>query len=100
MSPKSWDTEGRLLKEVDSSTAEESLAKSILPSPLKLKDEVSRSWISGNKKTRLQVLPESDEGMSKLNALETVELTVPLKEVPGAVSGEEESTGMIRWGVS
>jgi hypothetical protein len=45
-------------------------------------------------------LPESDEGMSKLNTLEIVELTVPLKEVPAAVSGEEESTGIIRWGYS
>jgi len=96
ISPRSCDTEGRLLKVVDLSTGEESLAKSILPSPLKLKDEVSRSWSSGKRKTRLQVFPESEAGMSKLNALEMVELTVPLNEVPGAVSGEEESTGIIR----
>jgi peptide subunit release factor 1 (eRF1) len=54
----------------------------------------------GNKKTRLQVLPASEEGMSKLKMLETVEDTVPLNEVPGALLGEEESTGMIRWGNS
>jgi hypothetical protein len=34
--------------------------------------------------------------MSKLKMLETVEETVPLNEVPGALLGEEESTGMIR----
>lgn len=38
--------------------------------------------------------------MSKLKILETVEVTVPLKLVPTAVSGEEESTGTIRWGNS
>jgi hypothetical protein len=38
--------------------------------------------------------------MSKLKMLETVEETVPLNEVPGALLGDEESTGMIRWGYS
>jgi len=34
--------------------------------------------------------------MSKLKILEIVEVIVPLKLVPNAVSGEEESTGTIR----
>jgi hypothetical protein len=38
--------------------------------------------------------------MSKLNRLEMDEVTVPLYEVPEAVSGEDESTGMIRCGYS
>jgi hypothetical protein len=50
----------------------------------------------GNRKTRLQVFPESDWGMSKLKMLEMVEVTVPLKLVPNAVSGEDESMGIIR----
>lgn len=36
--------------------------------------------------------------MSKLKMVETVEDTVPLYEVPEAVSGEAELTGMIRCG--
>jgi hypothetical protein len=34
--------------------------------------------------------------MSKLKMLEMVEVTVPLKLVPNAVSGEDESMGIIR----
>jgi hypothetical protein len=38
--------------------------------------------------------------MSKLKIVEMVEVTVPFIEVPGAASGEDESMGMIRWGIS
>lgn len=100
ISPRSWATEGTLLKVVSLLAAPDSLAKSILPSPLKLNEEVSRSSFLGKRKTRLQVLPESDEGISKLKTLDTVEVTVPFIAVPGAVSGEEESMGMMRWGNS
>lgn len=78
ISPRSWETEGALLKVVELEAAPESLAISILPSPLKVKDEVWRSACWGNAKTRLQVLPESDEGMSKLKMLEILEVTSPL----------------------
>lgn len=78
----------------------DSAAKSIWPSPLKVNDEVWRSAFFGNRKTRLQVLPESDWGMSKLKMLETEDVTLPLNWVPAALSGEDESTGMIRWGNS
>lgn len=71
-----------------------------MPSPLKLKDEVWRSCFSGKRNTRLQVLPESEDGMSKLNMLEMVEVTVPLNDVPAAVLGDDESIGMIRCGNS
>ena len=50
----------------------------------------------GNRKTKLQVLPESDWGMSKLKMLDTVDVTLPLNWVPKAVLGEDESTGMIK----
>lgn len=56
----------------------ESWEMSILPSPLKLKYEVSRSARWGKRKTRLQVLPECDEDTSKLKMVETVEFTMPL----------------------
>ena len=45
-------------------------------------------------------MPESDEGISKLKMLETVEVTLPLNEVPAAVLGDEESMGIIRCGNS
>ena len=85
-----------MLKDVKESAVEESSAKSIFPSPLKLKDEVSRSSSLGKRKMRLQVLPESAFGMSKLNTVEMVELTVPLSPLPAAVPGEDESTATIR----
>jgi hypothetical protein len=49
-----------------------SIAKSIPPAPEKSNDEVSKSFCSGKRKTREQVLPLSELGMSKLNKLETV----------------------------
>lgn len=61
---------------------------SILPSPLKVKFEVWRSAFLGNRKTRLQVLPESDCGISKLKILEMLEVTSPLNEVPKALLGD------------
>lgn len=94
--PRSLETEGALWKVVDLVATPDSAAKSILPSPLKVNDEVCRSACFGNRKTRLQVLPESDWGMSKLKILETVEVTLPLNWVPAAVSGEDESMGTIK----
>jgi len=88
------------LKVVELVAGLDSAAKSILPSPLKVNDEVWRSAFFGNRKTRLQVLPESDWGMSKLKMLETEDVTLPLNWVPAALLGEDESTGMIRWGNS
>lgn len=94
--PKSSFTEGALLKEVELVAGDVKAQKSTLPSPLKEKDEVSSSACVGNRKTREHVLPESEGGISKLNREETVEEIVPLKEVPGAVLGEEESIGIIK----
>lgn len=96
ISPRSRATEGALLNVVELEAGMANLAKLILPSPLKLKDEVSRSAFLGNKKTRLQVLPASDGGISKLKMLETLGVTVPLNWVPKASSGDLESTGMIK----
>jgi hypothetical protein len=43
-------------------------------------------------------LPEYEAGISKLK-MEQVDLsTLPLYDVPAALSGEVESTGMMRWG--
>lgn len=48
------------------------------PLPENVYEEVW-SWLcSGKRKTREQVLPESEDGMSKLKMLETVEETTPL----------------------
>lgn len=96
ISPRSSATEGILLNVVWVVATLASFSTSILPSPLKLKDEVCRSALLGKRKTRLQVFPESDWGMSKLKILEIVEVIVPLKRVPNAVFGDEESTGTIR----
>jgi hypothetical protein len=38
--------------------------------------------------------------MSKLNTVEMLEVTVPLSPVPAEVSGDDESTRTIRWGIS
>jgi hypothetical protein len=95
-SPRFWLIEGALLKVVDWVAGSETAPNVTLPSPLKEKAEVSRSSCFGKRKTRLQVLPASEAGMSKLKIVETVEETVPLKEVPMASSGEDESTGTIR----
>lgn len=59
-----------------------------MPSPLKVKLEVCRSAFWGKRKTKLQVLPESDCGISKLKMLETLDVTLPLNEVPLAVFGD------------
>lgn len=100
ISPRSLETDGALSKVVEVVAAEDSSEKSILPSPLNVKAEVSRLAFSGNKKTRLQVLPESDEGISKLKMLETVDVTLPFNEVPAALFGDDESMGIIKCGNS
>lgn len=79
-------------------TVDESLPKTTLPSPLKLNEVVWSSSLRGNRKTRLQVLPENDCGISKLKVVATVALTVPLSPVPWGVSGFAESTRIIRCG--
>lgn len=71
-----------------------------MPSPLKVNDDVWSWDCSGNRKTKLQLLPESDWGMSKLKIDETCEDTTPLNLVPPAVSGELESIGTIKCGNS
>ena len=53
------------------------MEKSMVPAPLKVNEEVSSSAWVGNKKTKLQVRPESDAGMSKLKMVETVDETAP-----------------------
>lgn len=70
--------------------------KSIPPLPLKVKELVwSWAWV-GKRKTREQVLPASEAGISKLKMEETVEETVPKYEVPEALFGFDESTGTMR----
>lgn len=54
------------------------IAKSISPAPVKSNEEVSKSACLGNRKTKEQVFPLSELGMSKLNKLETELETVPL----------------------
>lgn len=57
--------------------ADLSMEKSILPSPEKVKEEVvSWSWV-GKRKTRVQVLPASPPGMSKLKMDDLVGVTSP-----------------------
>lgn len=78
ISPRSSATDGALWKVVFSEATPESFETSILPSPLKLYDDVWRSSFLGKRKTRLQLLPESDWGISNLKILEIVDVTVPL----------------------
>lgn len=68
---------GWLLYVVEDVAGLESLVNSMPPLPWKVKDDVS-SWLwVGKRKTREQVLGESDDGMSKLKMDEMVLLTVP-----------------------
>jgi len=60
ISPRSSATEGIFLNVVWVVATLASFSTSILPSPLKLKDEVWRSALLGKRKTRLHVFPESD----------------------------------------
>ncbi len=96
ITPKPCETEGTLLNVVELLTVCESLPTAILPSPVKLNEVVTRSSFLGNRKTRLQVLPDNDDGISKLKVVETVELMVPLSPVPWVISGLAESIRTIR----
>ena len=58
--PKPCDTEGTLFSVVELVMVCESLPKATLPSPLKLNEVVWSSSFLGNKKIKLQVLPEYD----------------------------------------
>jgi hypothetical protein len=95
--PEPCETEGTLFS-VEVLIVCESLPKATLPSPLKLNEVVWSSSFLGNKRIRLQVLPENDCGISKLKVVVTVELIVPLSPVPWGVSGLAESIRTIRWG--
>ena len=48
----------------------------------------------------MQVLPESEAGISKLNIEDVLGEIVPLKLIPCASSGWSLLTGIIRWGYS
>jgi len=76
--PKSFLMDGMVWNVVCSVAGVFSWAKFTLPSPLKLKDEVSSCDFSGKRKTNVQVLPELIVGMSKLNIVEIFEFTWPL----------------------
>jgi len=66
------------------------------PSPVKLNAEVSSLSCVGNRKTREHCLFAELGRKSKLKIEEIVDVTVPLNEVPAALSGEELSMGMMR----
>ena len=69
---------------------------SIIPSPLKVNDDVSRSSCLGKRKMSEQVFPESSAGMSKLKIVEMVSDTCPKYDVPLAWFGWDLSMGTIR----
>lgn len=70
--------------------------KSIFPSPEKVKDDVVSSSSLGKRKTRVQVLPASAAGISKLKMDDMLEVTSPKKDVPAALSGFDLSTETMR----
>lgn len=76
--PKSRVTDGTVLKLVCSVAGLDSRATSNPPEPLRLKADVVSLSCWGSRKTSVQVLPESDWGMSKLKIEEMVEEMVPL----------------------
>lgn len=74
-----------------------SCEKAKVPGPEKVKDDVSRSFWRGKRKTREQV-PVYEAGMSKLKMVLSVEVIVAKKPLPRAVVGLELSTPTIRCG--
>lgn len=66
------------------------------PSPLKLNEDVSSlSWV-GNRKTSEHCLFAELGRKSKLKIEDTVDVIVPLNDVPAALLGDELSMGIIR----
>jgi hypothetical protein len=89
-----------LLKLVDAVATPLRSAKSSVPLPERVYDEVVSCDWRGKRKTSVHVLPASPAGMSKLKMLEIVAVAWPKKLVPGADAGWDASMGIIRCGNS